>query len=96
MIDITYPNRSFYIRWLESENHADFILEGISSLPDDLAKQEYLARLVDGCRLTRKAKYDSLNQFEVQYDDLINGTTLWKDTITEIKATFPKPEVTNE
>ena len=36
--------------------------------------QEYLRK--------RKAEYDALNQFEIQYDDDVNGTTTWKDAIT--------------
>jgi len=39
----------------------------------------------------RKAKYDLLNQDEMRYDDLINGTTTWQDAIAAIKAEFPKP-----
>ena len=39
----------------------------------------------------RKAKYDALNQFEMQYDDSKNSTTTWVDAIDEIKAEFPKP-----
>ena len=40
----------------------------------------------------RKAKYDALNQFEMQYDDEVNGTTTWKDAIAKIKSDNPKPE----
>lgn len=43
----------------------------------------------------RKFKYDELNQFEMQYDDAINGTTTWVDAINAIKAEIPKGE-TNE
>jgi hypothetical protein len=39
----------------------------------------------------RKAEYDKLNQDEMRFDDEINGTTIWVDTILEIKAQFPKP-----
>ena len=38
----------------------------------------------------RKAKYDALNQFEMQYDDVVNGTTTWLDTIKAIKNEIPK------
>jgi len=38
----------------------------------------------------RKAEYDLLNQFEMQYDDQQNGTTTWVDAINDIKARFPK------
>lgn len=39
----------------------------------------------------RKAEYDKLNQFEMQYNDAVNGTTTWVDAINEIKAKYPKP-----
>ena len=32
----------------------------------------------------RKAEYDQLNQFEMQFDDDRDGTTTWVDTINEI------------
>ena len=38
----------------------------------------------------RKAEYDALNQFEMQYDDEEDGTTTWKDAIKAIKAKYPK------
>ena len=39
----------------------------------------------------RKAKYMALNQDEMRYDDLVNSTTTWQDSIAAIKAEFPKP-----
>ena len=38
----------------------------------------------------RKAEYDKLNQFEMQFDDQRDGTTTWVDTINAIKAKYPK------
>ena len=38
----------------------------------------------------RKAEYDQLNQFEMQFDDIRDGTTTWVDAINEIKARYPK------
>jgi predicted molibdopterin-dependent oxidoreductase YjgC len=38
----------------------------------------------------RKAEYDQLNQFELRFDDLENGTSVWQDSINEIKTRFPK------
>ena len=38
----------------------------------------------------RKAEYDQLNQFEMQFDDQRDGTTTWVDAINEIKARYPK------
>jgi len=40
---------------------------------------------------TRKAAYDLLNQDEMRYDDLVNGTTTWQDSIENIKNQYPKP-----
>ena len=39
----------------------------------------------------RKAEYDALNQFEMQYDDKKNSTTTWDDAIEAIKTKYPKP-----
>jgi hypothetical protein len=38
----------------------------------------------------RKAEYDKLNQFELQFDDNMDGTTTWVDAVNEIKARYPK------
>jgi len=38
----------------------------------------------------RKAEYDQLNQFEMQFDDDRDGTTTWVDKINEIKGRHPK------
>ena len=38
----------------------------------------------------RKAEYDQLNQFEMQFDDKRDGSTTWVDKINEIKSRYPK------
>ena len=38
----------------------------------------------------RKAEYDKLNQFEMQFDDQRDGTTTWVDAINGIKDKYPK------
>lgn len=41
----------------------------------------------------RAAEYPPLQeQLDMQYWDAINGTTVWQDTIADIKAKYPKPE----
>ena len=40
----------------------------------------------------RKEAYFHLNQFELQYDDSLDGGTRWDDAIQAIKNKFPKPE----
>ena len=42
----------------------------------------------------RETEYPSWKeQQDMQYWDAINGTTTWKDKITEIKAKYPKSQV---
>ena len=38
----------------------------------------------------RKAEYNQLNQFDMQFDDKRDGTTTWVDKINEIKGRHPK------
>ena len=38
----------------------------------------------------RKTEYDKLNQYEMMFDDQVNGTTTWVDAINAIKAKYPK------
>ena len=38
----------------------------------------------------RKAEYDKLNQDEMRFDDLVNGTTTWQDAIQAVKDAHPK------
>ena len=44
----------------------------------------------------RKREYLQLNQFEMQYDDALNGTTTWQDAILAIKNKYPKPTGSEE
>lgn len=39
----------------------------------------------------REIEYKKLNQDELRYDDFVNNTTIWIDTITLIKIKYPKP-----
>jgi hypothetical protein len=40
----------------------------------------------------RQMAYSDLNQFEMQYDDAVDGTTTWQDAIAAVKDAHPKPE----
>ena len=55
----------------------------LKKLQDTYVTQEYARN--------RKAEYDALNQFEMQYDDEVSGTTTWKDAIDAIKTKYHKP-----
>ena len=56
----------------------------MAKLQAEYASQEYARK--------RKAEYDQLNQYEMQFDDQRDGTTTWVDAINAIKARHPKPE----
>lgn len=48
---------------------------------------------LDSRIVARKVAYGHLEeQLGMQYDDLINGTTTWKDHIQEVKATTLRPK----
>lgn len=74
------------LEWLDQEQTAptaEEIDSEVVRLQEDYAAKEY--------QRLRKAEYDKLNQFEMQFDDAANGTTTWVDAINAIKAQFPKP-----
>ena len=48
-------------------------------------------RLATAYQRKRKKEYNKLNQYELMFDDKINGTTKWQEAINEIKARYPKP-----
>ena len=57
----------------------------------DLWTTEYEAHLASTeYARNRKAEYDQLNQFEMQFDDDRDSTTTWVDKINEIKGRHPK------
>ena len=44
-------------------------------------------------KLDRQLQYPSIqDQLDMQYWDSVNGTTVWADTIAQVKADNPKPE----
>jgi len=43
-------------------------------------------------KFDRESEYPSIQeQLDMQYHDLVNGTTTWKDAIAQVKADNPKP-----
>jgi len=61
----------------------DLITTEVARLQAEYDSQEY-AR-------ARAIEYALLNQDEMRYDDLVNGTTTWQDAIAAIKLAHPKP-----
>ncbi len=86
------PNSSFSIsgekiNWLDTESiqpSEEEILAEISRIDIQKKLTQY--------QRDRKAEYNKLNQDELRYNDLINGTNTWIEAIQEIKSKFPKPE----
>lgn len=73
---------------IETENekiHESFVL--------NLSSEDVHREKLDFCINQRKIEYSKLNQDEMRFDDEINGTTIWIDTIKEIKERFPKPSL---
>jgi hypothetical protein len=55
----------------------------LAELISDWDSQEYARN--------RATAYDSIgNQLDMQYHDLLNGTTTWKDAIAKVKSDNPK------
>ena len=83
---VKYNVKGDVIEWYDPDmiqpSEADITIE-IARLTTEYDGLEY-SRL-------RKAEYNKLEQDEMRYDDLINGTTTWKDAILSIKALYPKP-----
>ena len=54
----------------------------------------YQFYLFKGCKIITKGKkikvFNIKNQLDMIYKDQVNGTTTWKDKITEIKNKYPK------
>jgi len=68
-----------------------YIKDGLESITDaDLAILRIQQEQDRPYAEKRKAEYDQLNQFEMQFDDQLNGTTTWVDAINAIKQEFPK------
>ena len=86
------PNASFQLTddvlsWHAEESQTEPTTAEIDA---EILRLQAAYDALDYSRL-RKAKYDLLNQDEMRYDDMINNTTTWRDSIAAIKAAHPKP-----
>lgn len=58
----------------------------------DLANSKF-DQQENGYKTARQEAYGDLaSQLDMQYWDLVNSTTTWKDHIAQVKADNPKPE----
>lgn len=75
------------LEWLDTvqtEPTEEEINQEIIRLTEEYVATEY--------QRLRKAEYDKLNQDEMRFDDLVNGTTTWQDSIIAIKNKYQKQE----
>ena len=84
------PNAEWVLRgdvleWLDSEQTEPTALE----LSNEVTRLQAVYDSQDYAR-NRKAEYNQLNQYEMQFDDKENTTTTWVDKINEIKGRHPK------
>ena len=87
-----------YVLQNNSDGTGTFIAEWNSASPQpsvaeiEAADVEYqTAYDAQAYARSRKAEYDQLNQFEMQFDDDRDNTSTWVDKINEIKGRYPKP-----
>ena len=59
--------------------------------PLEVIHAEFFNYKLERCLEQRKAAYNKLPQFEMQFNDIINETTTWKEAIEAIKSEYPKP-----
>ena len=82
------PNAVFVIRGEEIE-----WLEGTTPIPkaDIEAKMVEVKADYDAKQYQRDRVYPSIgDQLDMQYKDLLNGTTTWKDAVAKVKSDNPK------
>ncbi len=89
------PNAQWVLRGTEYSG-LEWLSEDVTKPTEEEINQEIL-RLQEEFNNTeyqrlRKVEYNKLNQDEMRFDDLANGTTAWQDAIIAIKNKYPKPE----
>jgi len=84
------PNSNWVVRDNVIEWLSDDIVQPTQSEIDAEVIRLQAAYDAQAYARNRKAEYDQLNQFEMQFDDKRDDTTTWVDKINEIKGRHPK------
>jgi len=87
-----YPNvhnqvndKAFDVNGNEINLDEEKIFEEIKQMKSDYENKKY--------QRDRVEQYPSIEeQLDMQYHDLVNGTTTWKDAIAKVKTENPKSE----
>ena len=82
--------------WVYEYENDKIIVNDGGSVPSDEEIQAEETRLrdqyaKDKYKRQRARAFKKLNQWELQYDDMINGTNKWQEAVEAIKAKYPKP-----
>ena len=90
------PGCAWYIQGSPEYSNITWTDKGSEIPTEDEVKQK-MAEIVAQDQATlyavlRKEEYMKLNQFEMQFNDAMNGTTTWLDAVNAIKAKYPKPD----
>ena len=97
LIHLGFTNKTDFVLFDDRDGKGVYIKEWLSASPQpsvaaiEAAEVEYqTAYDAQAYARNRKAEYDQLNQFEMQFDDDRDSTTTWVDKINEIKGRHPK------
>ena len=89
------PNAQFVIKNETVEGYESIEwLNGTAEISDTAidAKLAELQTAEDAKQYQRDRVYPSIgDQLDMQYKDLLNGTTTWKDAVAKVKSDNPKP-----
>ena len=95
LIELGFESNTDFI--VQDDGSGAYIKEWLSASPQpsdvaiEAAEVEWQAEYdSQAYARNRKAEYDQLNQFEMQFDDDRDSTTTWVDKINEIKGRHPK------
>ena len=66
--------------------------EAFNGVPVDWIDGAWVIARAEAYKKMREISYASIaDQLDMQYHDLVNGTTTWRDSITSVKEAYPKP-----
>mgnify|MGYP003677218520 CR=1 FL=1 len=85
------PNAEFSVNAEDYEQITWLNGTAVISKSDIVAKQAELQTSYDAKQYQRDRVYPSIgDQLDMQYKDLLNGTTTWKDAVAKVKSDNPK------
>tara|TARA_R110000851_G_scaffold105565_4_gene224054 strand:+ start:655 stop:1059 length:405 start_codon:yes stop_codon:yes gene_type:complete len=96
MLDLLRATSELYGNCSKNPNSDIIYIDGVALTDEQLVLVNAKAKETDAeyennqYVRDRLKEYAKLNQFDMQYEDIINGTKLWSKAIGSIKKQFPK------